>query len=239
MDGFSYHNIFDTKGIEYLIIIAFLILIIPFWIILNKKIPVRQKIRQTTGILSENILQIPFGLLFSRNHTWTFLTRSGIAEIGPDDFLLHVTGVVRFSILVNPGTLISRGDHIADINHNGRKLKILSPISGIIEETNDLIKSSSSSGMDESCRKGWICRITPTRWNEETSSLLLAEEAIRWSGRELQRFRDFLAVTVRKDSPELSLVLLQDGGELRDQPLAELPDEVWEGFQKSFLDLSD
>ena len=39
MDGFSYTNIFDTKGIEYFIIIAFLILIIPVWIIYNR--PVR------------------------------------------------------------------------------------------------------------------------------------------------------------------------------------------------------
>ena len=36
MDGFTYYNIFDTKGIEYLFIIAFLILLIPFWIIINK-----------------------------------------------------------------------------------------------------------------------------------------------------------------------------------------------------------
>jgi len=28
---------------------------------------------------------------------------------------------------------------------------------------------------------------------------------------------------------------LQDGGELRDQPLSELPDEVWQDFQKDFL----
>ena len=33
MDGFSYTDIFDTKGIEYLIIIAFLLLIIPVWIL--------------------------------------------------------------------------------------------------------------------------------------------------------------------------------------------------------------
>ena len=33
MDGFTViSNIFDTKGIEYLVIIAFLLLLIPFWI---------------------------------------------------------------------------------------------------------------------------------------------------------------------------------------------------------------
>ena len=38
MDGFSYSDIFATKGIEYLIIISFLALLVPFWIILNKQV---------------------------------------------------------------------------------------------------------------------------------------------------------------------------------------------------------
>ena len=49
MDGFSYSNIFATKGIEYLIIIAFLILLIPFWIAFNQK---ARKILKTSGIFS-------------------------------------------------------------------------------------------------------------------------------------------------------------------------------------------
>jgi glycine cleavage system H protein len=42
MDGFTYVNIFDTKGVEYLAIIAFLLLLIPFWLFLkNQYFPVR------------------------------------------------------------------------------------------------------------------------------------------------------------------------------------------------------
>ncbi len=37
MDGFTYINIFETKGIEYLAIIAFLVMLIPFWLLLNRK----------------------------------------------------------------------------------------------------------------------------------------------------------------------------------------------------------
>ena len=64
MDGFSYNNIFDTKGIEYLIIIAFLSMIIPFWIIINKEVSIRSQIRNAAGILSEGILKIPLGRSF-------------------------------------------------------------------------------------------------------------------------------------------------------------------------------
>ena len=62
MDGYSYNNIFETKGTEYLIIIAFLLMIIPFWIIINKEASIKSRIRNAIGILSEGILRIPKGL---------------------------------------------------------------------------------------------------------------------------------------------------------------------------------
>ena len=43
---------------------------------------------------------------------------------------------------------------------------------------------------------------------------------------------------MKKYSPETSMLMLQDGGELIDRPLSELPDEVWQDSQKSFLNRS-
>lgn len=37
MNDFSYIDIFATKGIEYLIVIVFFILIVPFWKLINPK----------------------------------------------------------------------------------------------------------------------------------------------------------------------------------------------------------
>ena len=125
MDGFSYNNIFETKGIEYLIIIAFLLMIIPFWIIINKEASIKSQFRNAIGILSEGILRIPKGLLFNKNHTWTHLRKSGVAEVGIDDFLLHITGEVKFTDLKAPGSLINRGDLLAEIDQKGRYLRYI------------------------------------------------------------------------------------------------------------------
>ena len=92
MDQFTYTDIFDTKGIEYLIVIAFLLLIIPFWIRLNRPLKLRTNLIETAGALTAGILRIPRGLFFSRNHTWSQLDGSGLARIGMDDLLLHLTG---------------------------------------------------------------------------------------------------------------------------------------------------
>lgn len=36
MEGFTYLDIFATKGIEYLVVIVFLLFIVPFWMFLNR-----------------------------------------------------------------------------------------------------------------------------------------------------------------------------------------------------------
>jgi glycine cleavage system H protein len=238
MDGFNYNNIFETKGIEYLIIIAFLLMIIPFWIMINKEVSIKSQIRNAFGILSEGILRIPLGLLFNKNHTWAHLEKSGVAEVGIDDFLLHITGDIKFTDLKAPGSFINKGDLLAGIDHKGKILKVYSPISGKIADTNRSLAERPGIVNEDPYEKGWIYKIYPSGWIEETDTYYMANEALTWTGMELQRFKDFLAGSVRKYDPEVSMVLMQDGGELCDLPLSDLPDEIWQDFQKSFLDLA-
>jgi glycine cleavage system H protein len=238
MNGFSYNNIFETKGIEYLIIIAFLLMIIPFWVMINKEVSIKNQIRNAIGVLSERILRIPPGLLFSKNHTWAHLEKSGLAEVGIDDFLLHLTGEVKFTNLKAPGTFVNKGELLVGIDHNGKILKVYSPISGTVKDTNQLLNVTPSVVNEDPYEKGWICKIQPSNWIEETDTCYMANEALAWTGMELKRFKDFLAGSVKKYSPEVSMIILQDGGELCDRPLSDLPNEVWQDFQKSFLDLS-
>ena len=235
MDGYSYNNIFETKGIEYLVIITFLILIIPFWTLINNKAGLKQKLKTAFGSLSAGMLRIPQGLFYSRNHTWTHLENSGDAKVGLDDLLLHITGNVLVSNLKIPGDKIVRGEMLAELKKDGKVLKILSPLSGEIVGANEMLNHTPDLLNNDPYGRGWIYKIKPSSWVAETSSYYLAEEAVSWSKRELERFKDFVALSVRNHSPEPSMVLLQDGGEICDKPLAELPAEVWNDFQESFL----
>ena len=95
MNEFVYSDIFETKGIEYIIVIGFLLLIIPFWIMLNRPLKLKTKVSRAVGALSEQILRIPQGLFFNKNHTWSSLEKSGLVRIGVDDLLLHLTGGIE------------------------------------------------------------------------------------------------------------------------------------------------
>jgi glycine cleavage system H protein len=238
MDGFSYSDIFATKGIEYLIIIAFLILLIPFWIVLNKQDTINKQIKKALGFLSASILKIPQGLFYSRNHTWMFMEKSGVAKVGLDDLLLHITGEVNFSPHKNRGGMICRGDLLTEIDQNGKKLRILSPVSGTIIDANSMLNEQPGILNEDPYGRGWIYKIKPTNWIADTKSCYFAEEATNWSANELVRFKDFLAVNMKSYSPYTSRVILQDGGELSDHSLSTLSRETWKNFEEEFLNLS-
>lgn len=235
MDGYSYFNIFDTKGIEYLAIIAFLLLLIPFWLVLNKPSMIREKIRRVIGVLSAKTLNIPQGIFHSKNHTWAYLGKSGIAKIGLDDLLLHITGEVKINNLKNPGETIRKGDLLAEIVQNGKSLSIFSPVSGKILSLNPLISESPDLMNEDPYGKGWIYSLKPSNWMAEISCCYLADDATSWFSKELEHYKDFLANSAQKYSPEPSLMVLQDGGELSENSLSGLPNEFWRDFQKEFL----
>jgi len=239
MESFSRVDIFDTKGIEYLFVIGYLLFLIIFWNVANKHERIIKQIKRVFSNLSAGILRIPQGLFYNRFHTWAHLEESGEARVGLDDFLQHITGEVRLSNLKIPGEMIKKGDLMTQIDKDGKHLKLFSPISGEILMTNQILNDSPEILNEDPYKKGWIYKIKPNNWKSETSSYFMAEEATKWSIKELERFKDFLTGgPMRKYSTEPSMVLLQDGGEIRDKILGDLPDEVWKDFQEEFLNFS-
>jgi glycine cleavage system H protein len=235
MDVFQYNNIFETKGIEYLVVIAFLVLLIPFWIMLNKKIKITGPIRKELGILTAGTLKIPQGIFYSRNHTWAHLEMSGIAHVGLDDLLLHLTGNITFSHLKNRGEKIKKGDLMAVIEKKGKTLRILSPVSGEILSMNPLLTDNPELLSEDPYLKGWMYKVKPTQWIADANSCFMAEEATNWLGKELERFKEFLSLSMGGFSSPSTGMVLQDGGELTDHTLSDLPAEVWQNFQDDFL----
>jgi glycine cleavage system H protein len=235
MDGFSYNNIFDTKGIEYLIIIAFLLLLIPFWLALNKQVKIKEQFRKAIGVLSASILRIPQGIFFSKNHTWAYLEKSGTANVGVDDLLLHITGELRINQLKNPGDHVRKGELMAEMDQKGKSLKVYSPISGTIVRSNPELAMNPGLLNHDPYGKGWLYNIKPSLWVEEIPAFVMADDATQWLSEELIRYKDFLALNMQKYSPDPSMLVLQDGGELSDNSLSGMPDEMWQDFEKEFL----
>lgn len=236
MEAFTYSNIFETKGIEYIIILAFLLLLVPFSIFISRGENVKNRISNAINVLTAGVLRIPQGLFFSKNHTWVHLEKNGEARIGIDDFLTQVIGTVNVSQKVQRGQKIKKGDVLAEVQQDGKLLRIHSPISGEVVGANEAVGENGQLLKDDPYNSGWFYAVKPNNWKAETSGFYLAEEASEWINKELHRFKDFLNAEVAKYSNQPAMVTLQEGGELKADPLAELQPEIWNDFQKEFLD---
>jgi len=237
MEGFTYSNIFETKGIEYIIIIFFLLILIPFWMLVNKRVPISKQLKETLKVLTASVLKIPQGLFFSKNHTWVYLEKNGELKIGIDDFLQKVVGEIKVVPLISLGDQVKKGDALAEIRKDERRLKVLSPVSGRITSTNmDAGKLNLGLPDSDPYDEGWLFSLKPTKWKTEVTGFYFAEEATQWINAELARVKDFLNISVAKYSGDTSAVILQEGGELSINPLSELQSEIWNDFQKEFLE---
>ena len=124
MEGFTYTNIFETKGIEYLVIIAFFAILVPFWLILNRKSKLKQQLSKALSFITPDSLRIPQGVFFSKFHTWAHLGTNGQARVGIDDLLLHFTGDITFENNLKPGDKIAKGESSVRLNTMGKSCKL-------------------------------------------------------------------------------------------------------------------
>ena len=189
-------------------------------------------------VLKENIIAAPKGLFFDKTHTWVFMEKNGIVKVGIDDFLQHITGTLSKIKMKEPGEKVRKGEKIFTIIKDGKHLDLYAPVSGIIKEQNKTLITDSSILNSSPYSEGWVYMIEPKNWVREIQFMYMGEKYIEWLRDEFTRLKDFFATSVMSNASVYAHVVLQDGGELTDNVLADLGPEVWEDFQTNFIDTS-
>ena len=192
----------------------------------------------STGVFNEESIIIPKGLYFGKTHSWAFMKKNGSVKIGIDDFMQHITGKITRVELKSTGETVKKGELLMSIIRKGKLLNIYSPISGTITEVNENLESNSSLLNSSPYSDGWVYLIEPLNWGLEIQYLLIAEKYKEALKDEFARLKDFFTTLIKANSHDFSYVTMQDGGELSDNPLAELEPEVWDDFQTKFIDTS-
>jgi glycine cleavage system H lipoate-binding protein len=188
--------------------------------------------------LNENSILAPGGLFYDKTHTWAFMEENGRVKIGVNDFLQHVTGLVTQIKMKAPGEKIRKGEKILTLMHKGKQLTIYSPVTGLIKQQNELLISNPSQLNSAPYTHGWVYQIEPANWIREIRFMYMADKFRDWMKDEFIRLKDFMAVVVNANHVRLNQPVLQDGGELTDNVLANQDPEVWEEFQYQFIDTS-
>jgi glycine cleavage system H lipoate-binding protein/ABC-type phosphate transport system substrate-binding protein len=190
-------------------------------------------------VFDEKSVVVPKGLYFDKSHTWAFMEIDGNVRMGIDDFLQHVTGPLTRIKMKFPGEKVKKGEKILSVIQNGKQLAIHSPVSGTIKAQNEMLAINTSTINTSPYSDGWVYLIEPANWIRETQFMIMAERYTEWLKFEFSRLKDFFAASLKANTMEYAHVVLQDGGDIKDNILAEFGPEVWEDFQTRFIDASN
>jgi glycine cleavage system H lipoate-binding protein len=193
---------------------------------------------EITPALNENSIAAPRGLYYDKTHTWAFMEQDGMVKIGIDDFLKHITGPLTGLKMKSPGEKVRKGEKILTVIRDGKQLNLYSPVSGFIRKQNESLITTPSKINTAPYTQGWVYQIEPGNWVREVSFMFMFDKYKEWLEDEFSRLRDFLALSANSNTVVYQHIVLQDGGELKDNVLADLGPEVWEDFQTRFIDTS-
>jgi glycine cleavage system H lipoate-binding protein/ABC-type phosphate transport system substrate-binding protein len=188
------------------------------------------------GFINGDSITLPGGMYFDKTHTWAFMEKEGKLRIGIDDFLQHITGTFTRVSMKSPGEKIKKNEHLVTLIHEGKQLSLYSPVSGTIAAINASIEENPSLINTSPYDQGWLYMIEPSNWLREVSFLHMAEKHMAWLKSEFARLKDFLATKLQAGQMVNQGIVLQEGGRLKDHVLADLDPEIWEDFQKCFID---
>jgi len=160
---------------------------------------------QTKG--SSTDVAMPGDRFYHRGHTWVRQEWDGTLTIGLDDLASRILGRHTRAALPSAGTRLHRNGQAWQARRDGRSVRILSPIDGVV-------RAVGSDGDD------WVLRVEPPAGGLDTRHLLTGTEARAWMDREMERLQLSLAGPA---APALA-----DGGAVAEDLPAAVPGADWD-----------
>ncbi len=100
----------------------------------------------------------------------------GAITIGLSDFLQQRSGDVAFAEVKPAGTVLKPEAELALLETIKVNLELPAPISGTIAEVNPLLEDAPDKINQDPYGEGWLVKLTPSHWAEESKSLIPPEK---------------------------------------------------------------
>lgn len=193
MDGFSFVDIYSTKGIEYLIAVVFFFGFLALQWYMMTPAPGRGKARSVpTDVV--DWFRVPDGYNFHQGHSWMKFDimrpdREPLVRVGMDDFAQKFVGKVDSVVLPPVGTRLVQGDKGWVLRVGSREIPMLSPVDGKIVAVNENAMKDPGVVNEDPFGKGWLLKIAPDRLAANRAGLLTGNLARRWTEEALHGLR--------------------------------------------------
>ncbi len=229
MEGFSYVDIYATKGIEYLIIIAFLLLVMAFWRYVTspeRRTAVAEAVRRGLEEMVE-YFRVPEGRYFHQGHSWAKVESGDVVTVGMDDFAQKLIGKIDSIALPTPGSTLVQGERGWTLDVDSRRIDMLSPVHGEVLTINEEALRSLEIIHQDPYDMGWLMKVRVPKLSPILHNLLSGTLARQWTEDALENLRARIGGNLG--------VVYQDGG-LPVRGIARALDpQKWDEIAKEFL----
>ena len=229
MEG--YVDIFATKGIEYLLVIGFLLVLVLF---MRTLLAAPGKVAAATPAPAARggaWFTLAGERFYHPGHTWVAPYGDEIVRVGLDDFAQKLVGVADRIELPATGDAVDQGERGLALRVGQRSVPVLAPVSGSVVRTNEEVLRDPSLINEDPYGRGWLLEVRVPRLRADLRNLLSGRLAQDWMRSTAAAFR------ARVDQDGLGPVLA-DGG-LPVSGMARAVDTMeWDRLAREFL-LSD
>ncbi len=150
-------------------------------------------------------------LLFHPDHCWVKVETHERVKIGLDSLITMLLSNVRLAVLPAAGSFVEAGECFAHIIMEDFVFPVISPLSGVIVETNQRLHNAPGLLASDPEREGWIAAIRPDNLENDLKRLFFGRKAITWKQREENDISSRL-YSLMKNSCSRIGPTMQDGG---------------------------
>lgn len=222
-------DLFATKGMEYLLVIGFLVALTVFWRILNGSTAPQRISGAASRLLTASgaWFHLPELLYCHQGHTWARPEADDLVGVGIDDFAQRLLGRATSVELPPVGTDIEQGDHGWRLRFDSKAIDLLSPVNGKVVAVNEAVLRSPGLINQDPYGEGWLMKIRVPKLHANLKNLLSGTLSEAW-----------LAQTVRDLQLRIAGnlgTLLQDGGVPVSGIAKQVSAERWDELAMEFL----
>jgi glycine cleavage system H protein len=228
MEGFTYVDIFATKGIEYLLIISFLLLFTFFWRMLNRPAQgILEVVENIVPAISEWFHLPQDKVYYHQGHSWAMPESGNVVKVGIDDFAQKLVGKIDAIKLPQIGSHVTQGEKAWSLLVGSKSIDMLSPVDGKILDINEnLLNAPESIGKDP-YGQSWLMKVESPNISANLKNLLSGRLAGKW----MEEVRENLLARMHYNLG----TVYQDGGVLVDGIARSLDRERWDEIVKEFF----
>ncbi len=221
-------DIFATKGLEYLIVVAYLVvLVVAVRYLAPAPAPVHARGRRARRGPGAAWFSLGQGLRFHQGHTWASDRDEEAVTVGLDDFAARLVGTPDAIALPRVGTTVRQGAPGWRLSIGGRVLSMVCPVEGKVVAVNEAVLAAPQRATEDPYGEGWLLKVKPTDRRASLRNLLDGDLAVAWMRQAVERLRGL---------PDGDLgTALPDGGEPVRGFGRALGPQAWEVVSREFF----